>query len=237
MNYQIDNTSDYPYQYRYPHASITTDCVIFSFDGIRLRVLLIRRGIPPYEGLWALPGGFMKMNESAEQCALRELHEETGLRVNYIKQFHTFTAINRDPRERVITIAYYALVRMEEVTGADDASEARWFTLDEVPSLAFDHDHILRTALSELRRQIHFEPIGFELLDEKFTIKALQNLYEAILDVHFDRRNFYNKMLRLGLLNQLDERTNPTAKKEAFLFNFNEEKYNELKNKGFRLEF
>lgn len=225
------------YTYKYPHPSVTTDCVIFTFDGTKLRVLLVQRGIEPYKGQWAMPGGFLRMDESAERGALRELREETGMQAAYIKQFHAFTEPLRDPRERVITIAYYALVKMQEVKGADDAADAQWFALDEVPSLAFDHDLILRTALNELRRQIHFEPVGFELLPEKFTIKELQNLYEAILDVHFDRRNFYNKMKRLEILMQQDETSNPTSKKEAYLFGFNAKKYNELKQKGFRLEF
>lgn len=225
------------YCYKYPHPSVTTDCVIFGFDGTKLSVLLVKRGVEPYKGRWAFPGGFMNMDESAEEGALRELQEETGLKGAYIRQFHTFTAPERDPRERVITIAYYALVRMQEVAGGDDADDARWFTLDEVPQLAFDHDQILRKAQKALRQQIHFEPIGFELLPEAFTIKELQNLYEAILDVHFDRRNFYNKMKRLEMLDVTNEKVNPSKKKEAILFRFNKAKYNELKQKGFRLEF
>lgn len=225
------------YHYKYPHPSVTTDCVIFGFDGVKLNVLLVQRGIEPYKGRWAFPGGFLKMDESAEEGALRELREETGLQGAYLQQFHSFSAPDRDPRERVITIAYYALVKLQEVKGADDAADARWFALDEVPPLAFDHDLILRTALKALRRQIYFEPIGFELLPEKFTIKELQKLYEAILDVHFDRRNFYNKMKRLEILVQLQERAMPTPKKEAYLFKFNAERYDALKQKGFRLEF
>ncbi len=225
------------YHYKYPHPSVTTDCVIFGFDGIKLNVLLVQRGIEPYKGRWAFPGGFLKMDERAEEGALRELREETGLQGAYLQQFHSFSAPDRDPRERVITIAYYALVKLQEVKGADDAADARWFALDEVPPLAFDHDLILRTALKALRRQIYFEPIGFELLPEKFTIKELQKLYEAILDVHFDRRNFYNKMKRLEILVQLQERAMPTPKKEAYLFKFNAERYDALKQKGFRLEF
>ena len=225
------------YHYKYPHPSVTTDCIIFGFDGTKLNVLLIERGIEPYKGCWAFQGGFIKMDESAEQGALRELREETGLQGAYIKQFHTFSDPNRDPRERVITIAYYALVRMQEVVGGDDAARAAWFPLDDVPKLAFDHDRILRVAVKELRQQIHFEPIGFELLPEKFTIKELQLLYEAILDVKFDRRNFYNKMRHLEILTQLDERIFNSPKKEAFLFKFNPAKYQELKQKGFRLEF
>jgi len=225
------------YHYKYPHPSVTTDCVIFGFDGTRLNVLLIERGIEPYKGRWAFPGGFMKMDETAMQGAKRELKEETGLENAYIKQFHTFTDVNRDPRERVITIAYYALVRISEVKGGDDAARAAWFPLDQVPSLAFDHDKILREATLELQRQIHFEPIGFELLPEKFTMTQLQHLYEAILGVKFDRRNFCNKMQKLGILTQLDETLTMPNKKEAFLYKFNPESYNEMKVKGFRLEF
>lgn len=225
------------YQYKYPHPSVTTDCVIFGFDGNKLQVLLVKRGIEPYKGKWAFPGGFLKLDESAREGALRELREETGLTDAYIKQLHTFSEPERDPRERVITIAYYALVKIAEVKGGDDAEDAQWFTIDDVPSLAFDHDRILRKAIEELRRQIHFEPIGFELLPEKFTMRELQNLYEAILSVHFDRRNFYNKLRRLGILDELKERVNPTQKKEAYLYSFNKAKYDELKQKGFRLEF
>ena len=230
-------TKEKMYCYKYPHPSVTTDCVIFGFDGTKLSVLLIERGVEPYKDRWALPGGFLKMNEDADTGAERELHEETGLEGAYIRQFYTFTAPERDPRERVITIAYYALVRMQDVKGGDDAADARWFALDEVPQLAFDHDIILRKAEQALRQQIHFEPVGFELLPEEFTIKELQNLYEAILGVRFDRRNFYNKMKRLEMLEQMEETVNPSQKKEAFLFRFNKAKYDELKQKGFRLEF
>ena len=225
------------YQYKYPHPNVTTDCVIFGFDGKKLNVLLVERGIEPFKGQWAFPGGFLKMDESAEEGALRELREETGLKEAYIRQFYTFSAPNRDPRERVVTIAYYALVKMQEVKGGDDAAKAEWFALDEVPELAFDHELILRKAIKELRKQIHFEPIGFELLPAKFTIKELQLLYEAILNVKFDRRNFYNKMKHLGILTQLDETVFNSPKKESFLFKFNNKKYEELKQKGFRQEF
>ena len=225
------------YCYRYPHPAVTTDCVIFGFDGERLQVLLIERGIEPYKGRWAFPGGFLKMDETAEEGARRELKEETGLDSAYMEQFHTFSTPERDPRERVITIAYYALVKIQEVKGGDDAASARWFPLDEIPSLAFDHDYILRMATQRLREQIHFQPIGFELLPEKFTVKELQLLYEAILGINFDRRNFSKKMMHLEILTDLEETIWPTPKREAKLFKFNAEKYEELKRKGFRLEF
>ena len=228
---------DNKYCYKYPHPAVTTDCVIFGFDGERLQVLLVERGIEPYKGRWAFPGGFLKMDETAEEGALRELKEETGLEGAYMEQFHTFSAPERDPRERVITIAYYALVKIQEVKGGDDAASARWFPLDEIPSLAFDHDYILRMATQRLREQIHFQPIGFELLPEKFTIKELQLLYEAILGINFDRRNFAKKMFHLEILTDLEETIWPTPKREAKLYKFNADKYDELKRKGFRLEF
>lgn len=225
------------YCYKYPHPAVTTDCVIFGFNGERLQVLLIERGIEPFKGRWAFPGGFLKMDETAEEGAKRELKEETGLENAYIQQLHTFSAPNRDPRERVITIAYYALVKIQEVKGGDDAASARWFPLDEIPPLAFDHDYILRMATQRLREQIHFQPIGFELLPEKFTIRELQSLYEAILGINFDRRNFAKKMLHLEILTELDETVWRTPKREARLYKFNSDKYEELKRKGFRIEF
>jgi 8-oxo-dGTP diphosphatase len=225
------------YCYKYPHPAVTTDCVIFGFNGKKLQVLLIKRGIEPFKGRWAFPGGFIKMHETAEEGARRELREETGLENAYIQQFHTFSDPHRDPRERVITIAFYALVKIQDVKGGDDAVAAQWFPLDEIPALAFDHDYILRMAIQKLREEIHFQPIGFELLPEKFTIKELQTLYETILGISFDRRNFSKKILHLEILTELEETIWPTPKREAKLYKFNAEKYGELKRKGFRLEF
>lgn len=199
------------YTYDYPRPAVTTDCVVFGFDGHDLKILLIQRGIEPYKGAWAFPGGFLNMDETAEQGALRELKEETGLDLRYIKQVGAFSDVNRDPRSRVITIAFYALAKKSEVQGGDDAAKAQWFALNEIPRLAFDHDYILRKTMEKLRKDIHFEPIGFGLLDEQFTIPELQRLYEAILGVQFDRRNFYKKMLQTGILEEIDEEPQSTA--------------------------
>ena len=225
------------YCYKYPHPAVTTDSVIFGFDGTKLKVLLIERGQEPHKARWAFPGGFVRMDESCEEGALRELQEETNMSCSYMEQFRTYSNPNRDPRERVITVAYLALVKTQEVQAGDDASKAQWFDINEVPQLAFDHDVILRDALKHLRERIHFQPIGFELLPEKFTMRQLQNLYESILDVHFDRGNFSKKMLHFNILTPLDETVKPTPKREARLYRFNKESYDELKQKGFRLEF
>lgn len=226
------------YCYKHPHPSITTDCVVFGFDGVRLNLLLIRRGLDPFKGKWAFPGGFMRITETAEECARRELKEETGVSDIFLEQIHAFSDVDRDPRERVVTIAFFALIRHSDykVIGGDDAAEARWFPLSEIPPLAFDHDRILRHALKHLRLKIHFEPIGFRLLDEKFSMSELQRLYESILDVKFDRRNFNKKILSLGIVEPTNEKI-ATGGRASQLYSFNEEKYWELKEKGMRLEF
>ena len=225
------------YTYPFPRPSVTTDCVIFGYDGKDLKLLLVERGIPPFKGMWALPGGYLQMDEDAIDGAKRELFEETGLRDAYIEQFRTFSAVDRDPRGRVITIAHLALVRISEVKGGDDAAKAQWFPLRDVPQLAFDHDMILREAMKALRQKIHFEPVGFELLPEVFTMPQLQHLYESILDVRFDRRNFASKMLHLGILDDTGSREAGAPSRVPATYRFNKDRYDALKSKGFRLEF
>lgn len=193
--------AEFPWQYRYEHMAVTTDCVIFTYEDWKLKVLLIRRGGEPYKGMWAFPGGFLRTNETAEQGALRELREETSLQPSSpIVQLGVFSDPDRDPRERVITIAFYALVKPSEVAGGDDADEAAWFSVEELPHLAFDHKKVFEAAMERLRRDIHFQPVGFDLLDHTFTIPDLQRLYETILGVQFDRRNFQRKILSSGIL-------------------------------------
>lgn len=158
------------YAYKYPHPSVTTDNVIFGFDGNTVKVLLIERGGEPYKGCWAFPGGFLEMDESAEEGARRELMEETGLTTPFVKQFHAFTAPDRDPRERVLTIAYYSVVQLSEVKGMDDASQAKWFALDEIPErLAFDHEEMLRVALEEISKEICLETKAWKEMTAGFT--------------------------------------------------------------------
>lgn len=225
------------YTYCYPRPSVTTDCVIFGYDGKGTRVLLVQRGNEPYKGQWAFPGGFLEMDETAEDCARRELEEETGLKEAYVEQLHTFTDVNRDPRERVITIAYYMLVKTDKVKGGDDADKAQWFPVGDIPQLAFDHDRILRMAMSRLKEQMHTEPVGFELLPETFTMAELQNLYESVLEVHFDQRHFSSKILQLGILDEVGEDVTDVTSKAVKMYKFNQDKYEQMKAKGFRLEF
>ena len=226
------------YEYDYPRAAMTADCILFGFDGQELNVLLIRRGIEPYKGQWAFPGGFLRMDETIDTCASRELKEETTLEHTYMKQFGIYSDVERDPRGRVITTAFYALVPMEAVHGEDDAAEARWFALKNVPPLAFDHDRILQDATNRLREDLHFRPIGFELLPETFTVPQLQRLYEAILNVRFDRRNFMKKIIATGILEATTDKEEPNGHRPALLYRFNQERYNQFKAKNnFNIEF
>ena len=138
------------YTYKYPRPAVTTDCVVFRFDGSQLKTLLIERGNELYKGCWAFPGGFLNMDENAEQCALRELEEETGLKLDHVEEFGTFSEVDRDPRGRVISIAFYGITELSEVKGGDDAAKAQWFPIDEIPPLAFDHDRMLEQALKKI---------------------------------------------------------------------------------------
>jgi len=226
------------YCYDYPRPALTSDCVIFGFNGISISVLLIERGIDPFKGKWALPGGFLQMDESTEECAKRELFEETGIENVFIEQLYTYSDINRDPRGRVVTVVYFALVKISDykLTAGDDAIKANWFKIDEIPSLAFDHDSILHTALNRIKSKIRYQPIGFELLDEKFTMPQLQSLYESILDFKFDRRNFSNKLMKTGLLIPLEEKKTNVPHRAPRYLKFDKIKYEELSKNGFNFE-
>lgn len=215
------------YSYKYPHPAITTDSVVFGFDGKDLHILLIERGIDPFKGSWALPGGFMRIDETAEQCAARELQEETGVADIFLEQFHVFSSVNRDPRERVVTVAFYALVRRADyrLIAGDDAARANWFMIDELPPLAFDHDQIIDMARQRLREKLRTRPIAFKLLDEKFSMGELQRLYEAINGTTYDRRNFQRKMISTGLLEDRGPSTEQLSNRPPELYSFKEKEY------------
>src|SRR5881296_3787984 len=186
-----------PYTYKYPRPALTVDCVVFGFDEGELKILLIARGLEPFKGRWALPGGFVRVDETLDAAARRELQEEAGLTNVFLAQLYTFGAVDRDPRERVVSVAYYALVKLSEheAKAATDAANARWFPVSKVPRLAFDHGEILSMALARLKGKVRYQPIGFELLPPKFTLSQLQHLYEAILETPLDKRNFRKKII------------------------------------------
>lgn len=180
------------YCYRYPHPAVTADCVIFGFNGKGIKILLVERGNEPYLGYWALPGGFMRMDESIEQTAARELHEETNLSEVFLEQFRVYSSPDRDPRERVITVAFIALVKPDDynVLAGDDAAKAMWFDESMLPPLAFDHRQIIREAREYLKEILRLKPVAFQLLNKIFTISELQTVYEVINQTSYDRRNF-----------------------------------------------
>ncbi len=191
---------------RKDHASpsVTVDVIIFTLRDNDLQVLLVKRGRPPFAGMWAIPGGFVEIDESLEEAALRELDEETGVRDVYLEQLYTFGDPNRDPRGRVITVAYFALVPADAVQPrpGDDTAETRWWSLYHLPPLAFDHADMLAYALKRLRYKLEYTAMGFELLPEVFTLSELQAAYEIILDEKLDKRNFRRKIIAAGVIEE-----------------------------------
>jgi 8-oxo-dGTP diphosphatase len=227
-----------PYTYEYARPAVTADCVVFGLDDDDLKVLLIQRDLEPFEGHWALPGGFAVVDESIEETARRELREETGLKGVFLEQLYTFSDPWRDPREHVVTVAHFALVNLSEhkVKASTDARSADWFELDDIPELAFDHKQILRIAYERLQGKIRYQPIGFELLPGKFTLRQLQQMYEKILDRKLDKRNFRKKILKMEILIELDEIETDVAHRAARLYRFDKKNYDQMVAKGFNFE-
>lgn len=220
-----------PHTYEYPRPALTVDCVIFGLDeSSKLKILLIQRALDPFKGDWALPGGFVDMQEDLEAAALRELAEETGVKDVFIEQLYTFGKPGRDPRGRVVSVAYYALVNLGEhpVQAASDADHVEWFELDQLPRLAFDHDQIVEVATDRLRGKVRYQPIGFELLPEQFTLSQLQKLYETILGVkQLNKRNFRKRILDMGILREAGKQEG-VAHRPAILYRFDKAKYEQL---------
>jgi 8-oxo-dGTP diphosphatase len=222
----------------FKRPDLAVDCVVFGLDEGDLKIVLIQRGLEPYEGRWALPGGFVRLDESLDDAAIRELREETGIKNVFLEQLYTFGTVDRDPRGRVVSVAYYALVNLfdHEIKAATDAKNVAWFPVEDIPSLPFDHNKIVEVALKRLKGKVTYEPIGFELLPAKFTLTQLQRMYEIILDQNIDKRNFRKKILGMGLLEELDEVQMDVAHRAARLYKFDEKKYRQLKKSGFVFE-
>ena len=217
---------------------VTVDIVIFTVRDRALQVLLVKRGVPPFQGQHAIPGGFIHEGESLEEAALRELREETGVRNVYLEQLYSFGDPGRDPRGRVITVAYFALLASHKLTimAGSDAAEAGWFPASNLPPLAFDHQRILGYAVERLRNKLEYTTVGFELLPRKFTLSELQAVYEAILGRPLDKRNFRRKLSLLGILKHLRE-WQRTGRKPAQLFHFAASRFEKLKDKGILFPF
>lgn len=228
------------FSYEYARPALTVDCVVFGLDAdeIDLQVMLIRRDLEPFKSQWALPGGFVHIDEELDAAARRELREETGITNLYLEQLYTFGTLGRDPRERIVTVAYFALVRMSDhnVQAATDAADAAWFSIHDVPSLAFDHDQIFAMGLERIRGKVRYKPIGFELLPEKFTLTQLQQVYEAILGEELDKRNFRRKVQKTGLVLETGEVQKDVAHRAAQLYRFDKKQYRALERKGFNFE-
>ena len=220
---------------------VAVDAIVFGYskkDGVS--VLLIQRKYEPFKSAWAIPGGFVLESESLEEAVRRELVEETGVQLNYLEQLYTFGEPERDPRQRIISVAYFGLVKTsqyKELKASTDAENAKWFSIKKIPALAFDHKQILSIAIERLRTKVRYQPIGFELLDKKFPFSDLEKLYTALLDKDINRRNFSKKILSFGFLEETGELSISVGKgRPSKMYQFNQKRYKELLKEGFHFE-
>ena len=215
---------------------LAVDCIIFGFDGEQLKALFIKRGFEPGLGKWSLMGGFVEHDEGVEEAAQRILNQLTGLSNIYMEQLSCFGEVDRDPGGRVISIAYFALINIADYNDElMKEHQSKWFDLKKIPSLIFDHKRMVVLAKERLQQKVANHPIGFALLPHKFTLRQLQNLYEAIYETEIDKRNFTRKILDLGILNKLDEKERESSKKGSFYYVFDEKKYKQLEREGAKL--
>ena len=216
---------------------LAVDCIIFGFDGKNLRILLIKRNFEPEMGKWSLIGGFLKEEENLDQAAIRILHHLTGLDNIFMEQFYTFSKVDRDPGERTISVAYYALI---DIASHDreplQLNSANWVAVKKIPPLIFDHERMVQRAINRLRYRASTKPIGFELLPPKFTMRQLQTLYKSILDQKLDKRNFINKVNALDILVKLEEKDMSSSRKGSYLYQFDKEKYDAKAENGFNFK-
>lgn len=219
--------------------NLSIDCVIFGFDEGKLKALLIKRNTDPCKGMMSLPGGFVYVDEDLIHAPARRLHDLTGLKDVFLREIGVFGKIDRYPLRRVITIGYYALIKISDynIHVGEDAQEVQWVSVNELPELPFDHAEIFDEALIKLRKHVRYEPIGYNLLPEKFTITQLQTLYEVILNKQIDNRNFRKKLAKIGFLNDLKEKQKNVSHRAANLYSFDKVKYETLVEKGYTFDF
>lgn len=221
------------------HIKVAVDAVVFGyFDKEDLQILLIKRKIEPFKGSWALPGGLVLDDEDLDDAVKRELYEEAGIKPDFLEQLYSFGNVGRDPRNRVVSVAYLGLVNPSyfELFADSDAEDAKWFSIHKLPQLAFDHQKIIDTALKRLRTKIQYQPVGFNLLNEEFPFSDLENLYKAIIGQEIDRRNFRKKIMSYGLLNETNNFKKEGSGRPGKMFTFNQEKYKALEEQGFYFE-
>lgn len=217
---------------------LALDCIIFGFDDDDLKVLLIQRDFDPKKGKWSLMGGFLKQGETLDDASERILFRLTGMHNVYMEQLYAFSAVDRDPVARTVSTAYYAIINVEKYNEElIEKFNARWFSLKDIPKLIFDHDEMLQKAILRLQRRTSINPIGFELLPEKFTMRQFQKLYEAILDKKVDKRNFINKIRSMDILIKLNEKDMSSSTKGSYLYVFDQQKYDDKQSNDFYLKF
>lgn len=220
-----------------PQHLVAVDCIILGFENGKLKLLIMQRKVDPMQGEWSLMGGFLQNEESVDEAAGRVLRQTTGLENIYMEQLACYGNVRRDTGARVISMAYYALIRITEHDHfLAQQYAAHWLELHQIPELIFDHRQMIADALKKLRENAHFHPIGFELLPEKFTLSQLRSLYEEIYQHELDKRNFRKKILSMNILEKLEEKDKTTSKKGAYLYRFDKEQYEELKRRGFVFE-
>ncbi|MEZ5103388.1 MAG: NUDIX domain-containing protein [Draconibacterium sp.] len=224
---------------KYSRLLVAVDSIIFGFNehDTELKLLLLKRNFEPEKGKWSLMGGFVDPSESLDEAAKRIVFQLTGLNNVYMEQLYAFGDLNRDAGGRIISVAYFSLIKINEHDSKLVKEHgASWISLSELPTLIFDHNEMVDKAMRKLRIRARTQPIGFELLPEKFTIPQLQRLYEAIYQAPFDKRNFRRKLLSMELLEKLEEKEKETSKKGAFYYKFNQKKYEEFLQRGFNFE-
>jgi len=216
---------------------VATDCIIFGFDAGKLKLLIFKRRVKPFMGKWSLIGSFVNIDEDVDEAAKRVLAEITGLKNVFMEELKAYGKADRDPGFRCISIGQYALIRIEDYDKKlIEIHGAHWYELDEIPNLVLDHNQMVQDALGRLRRKARYQPIGFELLPEKFTIPQLQQLYEAIYQIELDARNFRKKVLSYNVLIKLEEKDKSSSKRGAFLYKFDDVNYQKLHKSGYNFE-